>query len=311
MIFRILFMSFLVGMLSGCSSVLGKLRQDFGDDSPAFSPAPTYGGMRAEGGVLQREEYPSSDYAYVGHSERLPASVNEYAASNQGSWVDQDARDEIHRMQRYASEQDVLPDVKRQYQDSARATAEDFIDKQQEAGSLWASNGQTNYFFVKNRIKGVGDIITLTLQGEIIRDIANEVKKTLTQQELDAEIMEYADMRRSPASMAANAANATAAADANGAAGTNKAQASAVELPTYQTLDIRQSLGVKEGEPLMVEIMERYPNGNYKVRGTKRVPYKGSTRLVSVVGIIKNEDISENDTVGSEKIYEYMVKAYR
>jgi flagellar basal body L-ring protein FlgH len=62
----------------------------------------------------------------------------------------------------------------------------------------------------------------------------------------------------------------------------------------------------------MAEIIERYPNGNYKIRGTKRVLYKnGTPRLVNLVGVVRGSDIAEDDTVPSGKLYEYRLEAVR
>jgi flagellar basal body L-ring protein FlgH len=62
----------------------------------------------------------------------------------------------------------------------------------------------------------------------------------------------------------------------------------------------------------MAEIVERYPNGNYKIRGTKRVLYKnGSPRLATVVAVAKGTDIGEDDVINSGKLYEYRLEAFR
>src|SRR5690606_15310493 len=57
----------------------------------------------------------------------------------------------------------------------------------------------------------------------------------------------------------------------------------------YSDLDLTPSLGIQAGESMMAEIIERYPNGNYKVRATKRVPFKGSTRMVTLVAIARGQ----------------------
>ena len=60
---------------SGCSQIMGNLRQDF-DDSDTYSTAPTVGGRWAEKGQLADEDYYSQEQYYsVGHNERNPASA--------------------------------------------------------------------------------------------------------------------------------------------------------------------------------------------------------------------------------------------
>ena len=61
----------------------------------------------------------------------------------------------------------------------------------------------------------------------------------------------------------------------------------------------------------IAEIVERYPNGNYKVRGSKKVKYRGGSRLITMVGVVKGTDIAEDDTVNSGKLYEYRPEVLR
>ena len=77
-----------------------------------------------------------------------------------------------------------------------RVTAEDFRDNSPTEGSLWASTGQTNYYFTQNRIRSVGDIITITLEDPFIRDIKTEVKRTLSEDEVTHEIDKAQDRIR-------------------------------------------------------------------------------------------------------------------
>jgi hypothetical protein len=67
---------------------------------------------------------------------------------------------------------------------------------------------------------------------------------------------------------------------------------------------------LKVGDTLIGEIIERFPNGNYRIRAVKKIAYKnGAQRSVSVVGIVKNSDISdENDGVHSGRLYEHRVE---
>ena len=56
--------------------------------------------------------------------------------------------------------------------------------------------------------------------------------------------------------------------------------------------------------------MGRYPNGNYKIKGEKRVTYKQDrSRLVSVMGTVKSTDINEDtDKVTPGSLYEYQIE---
>jgi flagellar basal body L-ring protein FlgH len=78
---------------------------------------------------------------------------------------------------------------------------------------------------------------------------------------------------------------------------------------TFEDVDLSKSLEAKSGDILMGEILERFPNGNYKIRAVKRVIYKyGPPRVVSIIGVVKASDINEEtDQIHSERLYEYRV----
>ncbi|MCM2322877.1 MAG: flagellar basal body L-ring protein FlgH [Oligoflexia bacterium] len=334
---------------TGCASLAGKLRRDF-DDRGAYDEAPVSGGAWQERGFLS-ESMPeggpySGRYGAVGHQERSPASdaygVPPQAAADQ-SWVSASQADS-HRRARlnsdlertdgaaedvatYESRPNLAPESKRLYKNGTRATRADFVDDAANEGSLWASDGQTNYYFTKNKIRGVGDIVTITLDEEIIRDFGLEVKRNLTEIERMRELNAARErMRakltvapsaggadRAPASSAPTAANGQAASAAKPADG-EKAPIPGMEIPepTNADIDVAKALELKAGDTMLAEIVARYPNGNYKIRGTKKVVYRnGNPRVVSVLGVARGNDISEEDLISSGKLYEYRLEAYR
>ena len=71
-----------------------------------------------------------------------------------------------------------------------RVTKEDFIDQSQEEGSLWASSGQTNYYFTKNKIRSPGEMISLNVETDLFLDIKNEIKRSLSSVENAKEIQD-------------------------------------------------------------------------------------------------------------------------
>ena len=214
------------------------------------------------------------------------------------------------------------------------STKSDFVDESPNEGSLWASDGQTNYYFTKNKIRSIGDIVTLTLEDSIVKDMGIDAKRSLSQNERETEMNLAQDRIRakymgdSVASTAA-APDRTPAATPSATPGTStdpNAQAQSTQtstqanqkkpddapLATYNDVDVGKSLELKSGDTMMAEIVERYPNGNYKIRGLKRVPYKnGPPRLVSVVGVVQNSDIDEAGSIKSSKLYEYKLQSMR
>jgi flagellar basal body L-ring protein FlgH len=332
----------LSALVVGCGKFMGNLRRDLDDSEPPTQP--TYGGRFSEAGFLS-DDYPETPgrYAALGHSERGPASADRaYDASAGGtSWVspaeaDANARDR----NRYGADDDgqtvsmsntpqLNPPVRRQYKNGLRATRADFIDDSSNEGSLWGSDGQTNYYFTKNKVRGIGDIVTVTLEPDLLKDVYAEVRRTLNPRERDAEMALAQDRIRAktlglPDPDPKKEANtpgapnsdqlATAQAAAQRApAGTEPAKPPEdkdIRPATASDIDVSRSLDIKSGDTMMAEILERYPNGNYKIRGTKRIQYKsGPPRMVSVVAVARGQDITEEDTITSGKLYEYRIES--
>ncbi|MBY0469824.1 flagellar basal body L-ring protein FlgH [bacterium] len=349
----------------GCSSIMGGLRRDLRDideREPFHDPGPTFGGVWSERGLLADDEM-----------SRAPASDSNRSNSRQnGSWISPE-QEEANRRDMYRNSIDPLtgrsadvaysnspsvePAVKRNYRPN-RTTKNDFIDNSQTEGSLWASDGQTNYYFVKNKTRGGGDIVTVTLEPNIMQDVQAELMRTLTPEEKMYEMklaqakvraryfglpepnsLSATDMiasnaaapQRNPAA-AVNPANSPAAPSPNpanpaggpapaAAAAPTQAQATAanamkiteeeeekVPRATPADVDISKAYELKAGETIMTEIIDRYPNGNYKLRGTKRIKFRNGYKYLNLVGIAKSTDVTPEDTIPSTKLYEYRLE---
>jgi flagellar L-ring protein precursor FlgH len=313
---------------SGCGKLFGGLRPDLDDQQQ--QPQYTSGGQWPEHGFLSDDMAEGGDSRYnaVGHSERGPAS--EGAPAQSGSWVNPDQATANQRdayrgadgaPPSYSNTPSLNAGTRHQYKNGLRATRADFVDDSQNEGSLWASDGQTNYYFTKNKIRGVGDILSVKVEPSFIRDIGAEIQRTLSPNEKDVELQAAQDRLNGPAQSAgAQAAANGAAAPGAGAPsqptspnGPAPASVSApVVAATDKDIDVSKAIEVKDGDPIMAEIVERYPNGNYKIRGTKKVLYKnGTPRLITLTGVAKGSDIGEDDSIGSGKLYEYRLEAFR
>jgi hypothetical protein len=335
--------------LMSCGKFMANLRRDLDDSEPAMETAsgekePAYYDDTVGGRWPER--------GYLGHYDRSPASSGGGETPMQRPWISR-SEQETNQRDRYRTfassgqTPNLIPETKRLYKSGSRATRDDFVDQSQEEGSLWASSGQTNYYFIKNKIRNPGDLITLTIENDLYRDIGMEVKQMLSPSEKAKEIGLIQDKFRSKflseleasnkkdvLATAASAPERAPAAEANAANPQVQASPTPPVVPvtpsptplptpltkeqidrlvpkaTLEDVDIFPSLELKAGETMMGEIIERFPNGNYKIRTVKRVPYKkGSPRLVSVVGIVKASDIAEDtDLVISSKLYEYRVE---
>jgi flagellar basal body L-ring protein FlgH len=201
------------------------------------------------------------------------------------------------------------------YKNGYRATARDFVDDSKNDGSLWASDGQTNYFFTKNKVRAVGDIITIVSEPDFVRDMGIEIARTLSPSERDQELELAQERLNKSDSLKTSAASPDGSPAGAGAPGRSPAVTdsgeSVTRTATAGDIDVRPSMEFKAGDPIMAEIVERFPNGNYKIRGSKKVPYRGTFRYVNMLAVVRGTDISDNDTVKSGKLYEYRLEAVR
>lgn len=304
------------GFLTGCAQ-LAALRGE--DTASAYdNNSPTMGGRWAERGLLSDDR----------GMERAPA---QYASSGPNDrWVDP-SREQAYRdrsddgsgevQPNFSNNPNYLPPTKRLYKNGSRATRADFLDDATNEGSLWGSDGQTNYYFTKNKIRGVGDIVSVVIDAGMVKDLGSEVKRTLTESERYTELdlaQQRAATKNTPtpagAAPAAGGSDAVATSQAAPAAAPASAPSGGILGPvvTDSDIDVSKSLDVKAGDTVMCEIAERYPNGNYKIRGTKRLPYKnGVARLVNLTAVVKGADIADDDSVASGKLYEYRLEAIR
>lgn len=302
---------------SGCGDLLGKLRPDQDDSG---SGGPTTGGLWAERGFLSDSPPDRGDLRdYGGRSERGPAS--EDTASGSGDpWGSSDRDAAGGDQVSFDNTPNFPPATRRRYKNGDRATQADFIDQSQNEGSLWAPDGQTNYYFTKNKVRAVGDILTVKLGSDLIRDIGLEVKRTLNDNERAIELSLAEDRARARAQAGRAAAgggkdalSTSQAAPAQGPGGGGSPDtvfgAPSVDVRPSD-IDVSKSLELKPGDTMMAEIVERYPNGNYRIRGTKMVIYRnGAPRLVHLTAVVGASDISDDGTVDSGKLYEYRLEA--
>ena len=189
-----------------------------------------------------------------------------------------------------------------------RATRSDFLDTAPNDGSLWANENDANYFFTKGKVRSTGDIISVKLEETMIKQFAEEIKKSLTPAEQEVEMALY---RKNDAaakddkdlSAYRNVASEDLKTDEAGEVKNRMEKA-----VRWSQVDLAKVIGFNPNEELRAEIIDRYQNGNYKIRAVKRVLYRGSSKLVSMVGVAPAVDFDEKDLIASGKLYEYKIK---
>jgi flagellar basal body L-ring protein FlgH len=284
--------------LYSCS--VAELRKEppsvIGDES---SPA-TIGGNWTEGGAL-------SD------PSRNPASTTSSISGHLNSEKTSDKASSTQNL--YSNEVKYLKNSQITLGESPvkRATREDFRDNTPSDGSLWTSDGQTNYFLTKNNIFSIGDILTLKTDDQFSKDVVAEIKKTLEPKEKDAEITEAKVIQL--AAFKKENATREIAQEKKDSKGLLESDEDEEEMKKFTVdwnkVDITPKVLFKGGDPVMVEITNRYPNGHYRIKGYKKVPYKNAIKIITVEGVVKAADISEAQELASNKLYEYRLETLK
>jgi flagellar basal body L-ring protein FlgH len=302
-------------LATGCAQLMGQLRRDL-DDGYANEERTTRGGLLSdyqdmEGPITGGRGLASGGSSKSGPSagqiddqrwvSRMGGTTNlrDRARSAGGVSTEQDDRDDN------ADGADVVPQPTQPH----RVTRGDFVDSSEDAGSLWATSGQTNFFFSKNRTRSSGDLVTITIEADLLRDLAAEVKRSLRPEEKEQEIALLEKKN-----LATKGAKAQAGATADGKTDEVKTSAAATDKEgqvSFSQVDLQDAIGVKAGDTFLAEVVERFPNGNYKIRGTKRLAYRGTTRLMTLIGVVRGSDLTDDDKVTSGKLYEYRLEAVR
>lgn len=163
---------------------------------------------------------------------------------------------------------------------TGRVTKQNFIDESMKnENSLWIDDGQANYLFSRNKLKSPGDLVTIVVEDGLRKDMVREVKTILPPEYRDQEI-------RVPGITKETSAAEPGREPASG--------------------------GALTSEDLMTaEVLERYQNGNLRIRGVKRIPFKRSVRNIEVVAIVKGTEVNESDQVKSSRFFEHRVELYR
>jgi flagellar L-ring protein precursor FlgH len=170
---------------------------------------------------------------------------------------------------------------------SGRVTKKEFLEEaKKNENSLWAEDGQNNYLFARNKMKTSGDLVTIKIEDELRKDMVMEVKKLLPPEYRDQEI-------RVPGLTRELASDVSS--DKGGVASAVAKQAGDMD-PT---------------DSMTAEIIERYPNGNLRLRGVKRIQFKSKARNMEVTAIAKGLDIDDADTIRSSKFLEHKAELYK
>jgi flagellar basal body L-ring protein FlgH len=192
-----------------------------------------------------------------------------------------------------------------------RATRGDFYDNAPSDGSLWANENDGNYFFTKGKVHAIGDIISVKMEDNLVKQVAEEIKKSLTPAEQEVEMALYlknADGAKNDQDLKAYRNVASEDLRSSEAEEVKSKMEKAVR---WSQVDLSKVIGLAPAEELRAEIVDRFQNGNFRIRAMKRVLYRGSSKMISLVAVAPVADFDEKDLINSGKLYEYKIRVAR
>lgn len=170
----------------------------------------------------------------------------------------------------------------RQYKRMTRARMEEDAELGAQAGSMWVMEGQGSYLFAQNKARREGDVLNVKLDGPSLKQVetkVNVIKKLLKQLEEQEK------------------ANLGGGALAAGEGDANRAPAAAK--PEEKADDAKEELA--NIQQISTKIVEKMPDGNYRVRGAQ--PFMIGKREYKVIaaGLVRPEDFND-EGVSSTKL---------
>jgi hypothetical protein len=252
------------------------------------------------------------DHSWVSDSDarstRRPASISDNGNSSDPQ--DQSAQDPTNDRvrQRIETNRGLAIDT---YAKGDRATRSDFLDNAPNDGSLWSNQIDANYFFTKGKVRAMGDIVSVKMEDPMIRQLADEIKKSLSPAEQEVEMALYLKNSAEAKDNKDVSAYRNIAADDLKTSAAEDVKQKMEKSVRWSQVNLSGVIGVTPNEELRAEIIDRFQNGNYKLRLTKRVMYRGSSKLVSMVAVAPQNDFDDKDLIASGKLYEYKIKVAR
>lgn len=192
-----------------------------------------------------------------------------------------------------------------------RATRADFLDRSSGDGSLWTGENDSNYFYSKTKVRAMGDIISIKMEDPMVKHVGEEIKKSLTPAEQEVEMALYLKNNGNAKGDKDVQAYRNVASEDLNSSDAEKVKTKMEKAVRWSQVDLSQAIGLASNEDIRAEVIDRYQNGNYKIRAVKRVMYRGSSKLISLVAVAPAADFEEGDVIKSGRLYEYKIRVAR
>jgi flagellar L-ring protein precursor FlgH len=187
---------------------------------------------------------------------------------------------------RYSENPQMTAPSNRQYKRMTKNRMEEEADLGSQAGSMWIMDGQASYLFTQNKTRRDGDVLNVKLEGPAQKQVETKVKviKKLLKQIEEQERLERGEGKSQ------GLAGDTAA------DGKDRAPAS-----TPKPEEKEEKADLTEIATIPARIIEKLPDGNYRVKGAQPFMIDKKEYRVIVTGMIRPEDYND-EGVSSSKL---------
>ena len=176
----------------------------------------------------------------------------------------------------------------RNYKKTTKTQLEDESELDSKAGSLWVMDGQQSYYFSQNKNRKEGDFLNVKLEGAALKQVETKVgviKSLLLE-------LEQQEKEEALQKLASDDKKATPEARAPAAAPVAEPKKAPVKEEKSELADMG---------PIQTRIVERLPDGNYRIKGQQPFMIGKREYKVIIVGLLRPEDYND-EGINSSKI---------
>lgn len=211
------------------------------------------------------------------------ATMQDFLASLDGPKAQQPDLKDINSAPKYSDSPNMGVPTDRKYKKMTRNRMEEEADLGSTAGSMWVMEGQGAYLFAQNKMRKEGDLLNVNLDGPARKQVETKVsviKKLLKQLEEQEQQLSN--------SLAENSGDA------------GRAPAAAKPAEPAAPKDEKEE-GLADVQNIPTRIVEKLPDGNYRIKGQQPFMIGKRDYKVIVTGLIRPEDFNDAG-ISSEKL---------
>ncbi len=200
---------------------------------------------------------------------------------------------------KFSDNPDSPPRVRRQYKRTTKESLAEESALAARAGSLWVMEGQGAYLFSQNIVRLVGDPIAVQVEGEPKEQLISKVgviKKLLAK----IEEKQRARLRQPSASNDSESLGKDNKKKGDKSKG-EKTQSGAE--PQNESSGDTSAAGDFNVKSVQTRIVERLPDGNYRVKGSQPFMVGGREYKVIVTGVVRAEEFND-EGISAAKLIE-------